>query len=308
MQPHYGPSYLRLQLGQLGLDAIHYPRTLIYPPDPPVPCILTFFDMQHEYLPGFFSPEEVEWRRLNYKSSVERADHLVVPSEYTKQTLVEKYGVVTDRVTLIPVGINPSFGQVSKQEIQVVREKYNLPDKFMFYPANPWPHKNHGRLLAALAQVRQMLDEEPVIVFSGYLRGASGVTTDVVHRLGLEKNVIELGFVPEKELECLYNAATLMVFPSLFEGFGMPLIEAMKCGCPIAVANATAIPECVGDAAYLFDPLNAADIANAIYTLWSDSSLRTKLIEAGYQRVKRYEWQYIVPKLAQVYISSAGRC
>jgi glycosyltransferase involved in cell wall biosynthesis len=297
----YGESYIGRQIESLGLELIHYPNTLIYPLSITTPCILTFFDLQHEYYPQFFTPAELDYRARTYRPSVEKAIHIIVPSKYTRQTLIEKYSVPLDKMSFVPVGLIKSFQRPEKGKIDQVKAKYNLPEKFIFYPANPWPHKNHACLMAALRIYQEKYGRPPELVLSGRLQNKVWDAKQLAIAAGVEENIIDLGFVPFEDLPALYSAATLMVFPSLFEGFGIPLVEAMACGCPIAAANATAIPECVNNAALLFDPFDPGAIAEAVHQLINDQTLRHTLMERGYQQLGRYDWKLIVSQLLQIY-------
>ncbi len=307
--PQYGEPYLARQIAELGLDLVHYPRTLIYPLSIATPCVLTFFDMQHEYYPQFFTEDELAARARTYRPSVEKAVHLIVPSDYTRRTLQEKYAVPFEKMSLVPVGISDTFRRREAAEIERVRAKYRLPDEFIFYPANPWQHKNHARLMAALRIYRERYGECPRLVLTGRLHGERRDALSLALAAGVEDRVIDLAFVEPADLPALYSAATLMVFPSLFEGFGMPLVEAMACGCPIAAADATTIPEITKGAALLFDPLDAGQMAEAIHRALHDADLRQALVAQGTAQSPRFAWEAIVPQLIAVYERVAlGNC
>ena len=299
--PRHGKEYVARQLDSLHLDLLHFPNTVIYPLSLHTPCVLTFFDMQHEYYPQFFTNDELGYRASTYRSSVELAAHLIVPSDYTRRTLHERYNVPLEKLSLIPVGISDTFGRSESAKIAYVRAKYQLPTEFIYYPANPWQHKNHARLMAALRLYREQHGECPPLVLSGRLRNERREAMSLAIAAGIESQVIDLAFVDPTDLPELYSAAMLMVFPSLFEGFGIPLIEAMACGCPIAAADATTVPEIVGDASILFDPFSAQAIADALYFLLDNAVLREELAQRGCERVERYRWKAIVPELVDVY-------
>jgi len=304
--PHYGDDYQALQIDQLGLDLVHYPATLIRPLTLTTPCVLTVFDVQHEYYPEFFTPAEMAWRAASYRPSIEKAVHLLPASQYTAATLTEKYAVPPARMTHLPVGADPRVQRATPAEVARVRAKYHLPERYLYYPANPWPHKNHARLIAALRLLHARRPEAPALVLSGRLVNEPRDARQLALAAGLEAQVLDLGFVPLADLPALYTGAELLVFPSLFEGFGIPLLEAMACGCPIAAANATAIPECVGEAAVLFDPLDPAAIADAIAALLDDAPRRHALAELGLKRWPAYAWGNVVPRLAAVYARVAA--
>lgn len=296
-----GDDYLSKQIDALGLDLLHYPRTILYPSAVRTPCVLSFFDMQHEYYPEFFTDEQIQHRNALFRPSVNRAVHIAAPSAYTKATLMEKYGVDSGKVTVIPVGLSEDFVRADHDAVDEIRNRYNLPQTYVFYPANPWPHKNHARLMAALRILRERYGQKPALILSGRLEQAPinlrwlAIAADIVDQ------VIDLGFVAYADLPALYSGAVCMVFPSLFEGFGIPLVEAMACGCPIVAAKSSSIPECVQDAALLFDPLDPSALADGLYRLLHDDDLRTQLIKRGYRRSLNYGWQNIVPKLVEIY-------
>lgn len=297
----HGEQYLARQIDELGLDLVHYPRTTIFPWTVKTKCLLTLFDIQYEYYPQFFTLEELALRERRYRPSVDRAAHIIAPSQYTRQTLVEKYAAPGSKISVVPVGIADTFRRADDAEVGQLRRKYGLPPNFIYYPANTWPHKNHARLMAALRIHKEQYDSAPILVLSGRLHGNHLDAMDMAKAEGVEQQVVDLGYIPREECPALYSAASLLVFPSLFEGFGIPLVEAMACGCPIAAARATAIPDCVGDAALLFDAFDPRAIADAIYTVISDEGLRHDLVERGYRRLSLYSWKAIVSEIVQIY-------
>ncbi len=304
----YEERYLAHCIDVLGLDLIHFPRTLIHPLSLHTPCVLTFFDMQHEYYPQFFTEDELIFRAKTYRPSVDKASHLIVPSEYTRCTLLEKYQVPSDKISSIPVGISGDFRRSDESDIRRVRAKYRLPSEFIFYPANPWQHKNHARLMAALHIYSDRHGECPWLVLTGRLQGERREASSLAVAAGVEDRVIDLAFVEPADLPALYSAATLMAFPSLFEGFGIPLVEAMACGCPIIAANATAIPEITNGAALLFDPCDAGMIAESIHRVLVDAELKQRLIAQGYAQSSRFAWDKLAAQLEGTYVRTAGRC
>ena len=304
---HYGEPYRSRQIEELELDLLHFPDTLIEPLSVSTPCVLTFFDMQHEYYPRFFSPEHLAWRAARYRPSVDKAAHLLVPSHFTASTLSERYGVAPSKMSLAPVGVQPGFQRATPKDVDRVRERYGLPERYLFYPANPWPHKNHARLMAALRIYGERFGRAPELVLSGRLANEPRDATELARAAGVEASVHNLDFVAFEDMPALYTGAAAMVFPSFFEGFGIPLLEAMACGCPIAAADATAIPECVGDAAVLFDPFDPECIANALHSLLSDEELQRTLVARGSARLAQYRWQELAPQITAVYRQVAGR-
>jgi glycosyltransferase involved in cell wall biosynthesis len=298
---HYGEAYVARQIDELELDLLHFPQTIIYPLLVQTPAILTFFDLQHEYYPEFFTYTELGQRDVIYPSSVQKAVCLIVPTEYTRRTLIEKYGVSPRKMELVPVGLDPLFRRSQPEECEEIRDHYNLPREFLFYPANPWTHKNHARLMAALRVYADLFEEVPWLVLTGRHENEKRDAIQLAIAAGVEERVIDLGIVPRSDLPALYSAAKCLIFPSLFEGFGIPLVEAMACGCPILAADATAIPEVVQGAAVLFDPFEPGEIAKAINRIYTDPALRDTLVDRGYQQLERFSWKQIVSQILKVY-------
>lgn len=302
--PTEGEAYRAYQIDGLRLDLVHYPRTAISPLCIETPCVLTFADLLHEYYPEFFSEQDRAARTKHFRAIVKKARHIITLSAHTKLTLNATYGVPNSRMTVIREGIPSTFRRVGKAEVDRVRAKYRLPENFIFYPANTWPHKNHKTLFKSLRTYRQRFGEAPILVVSGHLRGGHPKAVELAELEGVADRVLDLGYFPGEEATALFSAANMLVFPSLFEGFGIPLVEAMACGCPIAASNATSIPEVVGDAAFLFDPTDADDMASAIHRLATDEPFRMSLASKGLARAEYYRWERIVPELVSVYISS----
>jgi glycosyltransferase involved in cell wall biosynthesis len=287
------------------VDVLHYPGTTIDQLEIEIPCILTLHDIQQEYFPEFFLRKELARRRRTYEASAQKARHIITDTEFTKNSLVEKYGLSPQKITTIHFGVNPMFNVVVNPTlVSQVRERYQLPEQFIFFPANPWPHKNHRRLFEALKIVREKYGHQKCqLVLSGVFPEGQGRLRAVIAELGLSGVIHVLGYIPYDDLPGLYAAATMLVFPSLFEGFGIPLLEAMACGCPIVSANTTSLPEVAGDAAVLVNPYNVEEIAEAIHTVLQDESLRLNLKTRGLERVKYFSWQKAAQKTIEVYQS-----
>jgi glycosyltransferase involved in cell wall biosynthesis len=199
------------------------------------------------------------------------------------------------------VGISEEFYPRVANEIKDVRNKYHLPEEFLFYPANPWPHKNHARLLSALRIYKNVYQHRLHLVVSGKLEHENRSAEEFAIAAGVTDQVIDLGFVSASDLPGLYSAASALVFPSLFEGFGIPLLEAMACGCPVVAADVTSIPEVVGEAGILFDPFNPDDMARKIHQVVTDKSLRQELVVRGRDRAKQFSWAKVIKDLENAY-------
>jgi glycosyltransferase involved in cell wall biosynthesis len=247
-------------------DVVHYPLTV---PVPPVdrPTVLTLLDVQHLDLPELFPRGERIFRRLAYDRAARRAGQVIVISEWVRERVVEQLGLPADRVHAIHLGVDH---ERFSPDPAVTREP------LLVYPARPWPHKNHARLLEAFALLRRERPELRLVL--------TGVGHDPA---GLPEGVDAPGGVSPDELVALYRRAAALVFPSLYEGFGLPPVEAMACGCPVAASSAGSLPEVVGDAAVLFAPFEPEAIAAGVSEALERGS---ELGERGLTRARAFTW------------------
>ena len=259
-------SPLRRALGVDTLDALHFPLSVMLPPVDRPPAATTVLDLQHEEHPEFFSRPELAYRKRVYGWSVRRSRIVIAISEHSRQTLIEHYRLEPDRVRAIPLAVDHERFFPSSRPVQ---------SEYLLYPARPWAHKNHARLYGAFAQLRS---EHP---------GLRLVLTGEGDFGELPEGVEARGRVSADELVELYRGAAALVFPSFYEGFGMPVVEAMACGCPVACSTVTSLPEVAGSAARFFDPTDVDDIAEA-----TDDVLRHRdvWIQRGLERARAFTW------------------
>ena len=289
-------------MNRLDVDVIHHPFSFLNPLQSKIPSVLTFHDMQHEFFPEYFSFYEMKIRKELYRPSPGRATRVIAISEHAKSCLVEKYGISPTKIAVIYNGYNPIFQKiVAPDALERIRLKYGLDRPFMYYPAATWPHKNHKRLLAALNLMKHHYGFDGQLVLSGIAMQSQSEIYAEISRLDLQKDVTFLGYLPQEDLPGIYNLARLLIFPSLFEGFGQPLVEAMASGCPVACSSVTAIPEVVGTSGLFFDPTSIDDIAEKAWTLWTGDELRGQLSGAGLQRAKMFSWKEAARKTVSVY-------
>jgi glycosyltransferase involved in cell wall biosynthesis len=266
---------LRRELELDRLDGLHYAMTVAIPPVREPPTVVTLQDLQHELQPQFFSRAERAWRRIVYRPSVRRAHLVIVPSEHVRETAVERLGLEPERARVVPYGVDHERFQPSTAS----------REPFLLYPATRWPHKTHDRLLEALALIRRERPDVRLV-----LTGAGHE-----YRAGPAES---RGYVTRDELTDLYARASALVFPSLYEGFGLPPLEAMASGCPAAVSNAGALPEVCGDAARLFDPTSPDEIAAAVLDVLADPETYTR---RGLERAAEFTWERSARAHEQVY-------
>lgn len=298
---------LKWDMKGIDVDVIHHPFTVLTPPGLSIPSVLTFWDMQQEFFPEFFSTRELLKRKRTFRASAEEATRIIVSANYTKQCLVEKYAIDPSKIKVIYTGFSSHYGVISDQEkLTQIRKKHGLDKPFLYYPAANWPHKNHKNLLEALKILRDEQRFDGQLVLTGVAMKSHGEINSHVERLGLADVVKVLGYLDYAELPYLYNIASLMVFPSFFEGFGIPLVEAMACGCPVVCSDATSLPEIVGVAGLLFDPASPRDIAEKVWKAWSDQGVRHEMRAAGLERVALFNWEETAKSTLDVYREAAG--
>jgi glycosyltransferase involved in cell wall biosynthesis len=294
-------------LDDLQLDVLHYPATRIRELGLRTPVVLTFFDMQEEFLPRLFPWRERWGRQLSHRASVAEARIVIAPSRFTAESLISRYGTPAAKIVPVPAGVSDDFhADADLADAAVVGARGLDPGEYLFYPAHVWPHKNHARLFAALRLVKERTGRRRPLVCTGTLAGETSPVPALAAAAGLANaDVRDLGFVDAAEMPALYRSARALVFPSRFEGFGMPVLEAMASGCPVAAADATALPELAGGAARLFDPEDTAAMAAAVTAVSDDKALRGELRQRGIARAAEFRWERLVPRLVEAYERAA---
>lgn len=273
-------------------DVVHFPRQDGFITS--IPSIFQPHDLQHVHYPEFFSEAERRQRDLWYRTLSNQASVVAVTSEWGKRDLVVNLELPPDKVAVIPLApALAAYGSplAEPERTELLAGMGVSGEPFAFYPAQTWPHKNHIRLIRALRTLR---DRGVIakLVCSGAPNGHLEEVLRVVRELEMGDNVRFVGYVSPRELQALYAGARCMVMPTLFEaagGFG-PIAEAFLAGVPVACSNATSLPEQVGDAAVVFDPLDEEAIARAIERIWSDSGLRAELTLQGKENISRFSW------------------
>ncbi len=229
-------------------------------------------------------------REVTFPGGCRLATTVVVASQWVKQDVIEKYSIHPAKIRVVPVAA-PLQAIKSIADSQAVRRKYALPARFMMYPAVTWPHKNHIRLLEAIARLRDLQQFEVHLVCTGAQELFWPHIEQRLKELNLQNQAQFLGYIPAEDLRVIYHEADFIVFPSLFEGAGMPPLEAWVEGKAVICSSATSLPEIVGEAALIFDPLSVESIASAIQQMASNDSLRRDFEDRGKQRLKSFSWE-----------------
>lgn len=264
-----------------------------------VPSIFHPWDLQHLHLPNFFTPFNIALRERNYRAHCESADYISVASSWIKDDIITQYGIDPGKIEVVPMG--SIIETYSTPPLNNLHQKYALPSAFVLYPAKTWEHKNHLRLLDALAQLR---DEHNIIVPLVCTGRRNAFYTQIeqhINTLNLSEQVQFLDFVSESDLRGLYELASALVFPSLFEGWGLPITEALSIGLPIVASNVTSLPEQIGPAGLLFDPYSVDSIADALKRLWLDTEFQEKLSRESHQQAKKFTWENTADRFYMLY-------
>ena len=265
-----------------------------------LPFLYEPWDLQHRHYPEFFEPAEWQRRDHLYREGCEQAALVVTATSWTKRDIMEQYGIPTERFAVIPRGpwLTPTVP--GPRDVEKVRKQYGLPARFAFYPAMSFPHKNHLRLFEALAILRDRHHITLPMVCTG--RQYEPYWPEVVAgvaRYKLEGQVFLLASVPADTLAAIFKSASLLVFPSLFEGLGLPVIEALEYELPVVTSTATCLPEVAGEAALYFDGTNVQSIVNALLQAERQPERLTAARKAAPAALARFSW----PKAAATFVA-----
>ncbi|HKP73551.1 MAG TPA: glycosyltransferase family 1 protein, partial [Pyrinomonadaceae bacterium] len=256
------PVSLARELRRRPVDLLHVQYTA--PPFAPCPVVATIHDISFEHLPATFKRRSWMQLRLTVRRTAREAAHLVVPSEHTRRDICETYRIPESRVSVVPLAAAAHFAPVENvEEIERVRHIYGINGDYIIAVGSIQPRKNLARLVEAYADLRRQRPHAklPRLVLVGKRAWLYEETLEAVAACGVSRDTIFTGYVPESDLPALYAGALCFVYPSYFEGFGLPPLEAMQCGTPVITGDRTSLPEVVGDAGLLVDPFDTRSIA-----------------------------------------------
>lgn len=302
-------TWLPRALGRHRVDLVHHAGGVV-PPTPPTPpghrtpSVLTIHDLQPLVMPENFSRIKRTWLTTMLPRSVGRARLVMTPSDPASQSVVDLLGVSPERVHTVPHGIEPS-DPPDLARVAEVRGRYGLGERVILYPAITYPHKDHRTLVAAFARIAAQRPDVTLLLTGGPGPAEADVAA-AIRASGFGSQVRRTGRVPWDDLTALYAAATVVAVPSRFEGFGAPALEAMAAGRPLVVADATALPWVVGDAAIRVEPGAVAGWAAALASVLDDPTRQVVLAAAGRERAKGFTWQRTAEALASGYRRAAA--
>jgi glycosyltransferase involved in cell wall biosynthesis len=276
---------------QLGAHLLFCPFTAPFYADARVPTVAVIYDLQHRVYPQFFAPEDVLERESNFQMACQKAQVLVAISEFVRQTVVEEAAFSLERVVAIPIGLlrTPDHSTHPGTERELLESYGVRQGEYLLYPANFWKHKNHAMLLTAFQLYREANAVSPLkLLCTGAPGKEAEAFCEAAQRMGLAEWVIYPGYVTSEQYDALLSSAFAMVFPSLYEGFGMPVLEAMAARVPVLCSNVTSLPEVGGDAVLYFDPRRPHQIVDCLVRLSKEPGLRTQKIAQGLQRSRLF--------------------
>ena len=272
---------------RLGCDLVHFPSQVAYATA--LPTIYQPWDLQHRHHPEFFSPPILRARDTQYRGFCARARFVCVQTEWTKQDVVTQYGLSPEKIVVIRWGTAfEAYQQPSAEEREQVRLELGLPERFFLYPAVCWPHKNHAVILRALALLESRSGRPPDVVFTGAPSDFQKNVEALARELGVRDAIRFLGFTPARQIQVIFHLAAALVFPSRFEGLGLPVLEAFRVGLPVISSNATVLPEVTAGAALLFDPDSPEQLADCMERLLAEPQLQADLAARGREVLKSY--------------------
>ena len=301
------PLTLSAELRRNPVDVLHVQFTA--PPFSPCPVVVSIHDLSFEHLPETFKWRSRKQLRITVRRSAREAAQVIALSEYARNDIIASYHVSSENVSVIPLAAPAHFQPVhDEEELLRVRQTYGIQSDYILSVGAIQPRKNLSRLVAAYSRLRRARPgvKLPQLVLVGKCAWLYDETLRTIKELEMGNSVVLTGYVPEPDLPALYSGALCFVYPSYFEGFGLPPLEAMKCGAPVIVGNKTSLPEVVGDAGVQVDPFDVDEMASAIQRVITDSSLRAQLRVKGLERAKLFDWQETARQTLSVYKKAAG--
>jgi len=270
------------------------------------PMIVTVYDLAFYRLPHYFRPWNRLYLKLATRLSTQRANYVIAISQSTKDELVRVLGVAPEKITVVSPGKSEEMQPLDEDAVAAFRRRRKLPEQMIFYLGTLEPRKNLVALLRAYALLRDMAPSVPTLVLGGAKGWYYEEIFAAIEQLGLKDDVLLPGYIPRNELLWWYNAADCFVYPSLYEGFGLPVLEAMACGTPVVTSNAAALPEVVGDAGLIVPPDDVDRLAQAIHKTLYDDDWRRHATQGGIRQATKFSWSAAARHTADLYAIALG--
>lgn len=300
------PLSFPIALYKTGVDLVHVQYTA--PPFYHKPIVVTIHDLSFEHFPQFFTPKERFFFRRTIPRTARRAAKVLTVSEYSRRDIIHTYGLPPEKVVVTPNGVGSEFAPVrDTARLEALQKKYGIEREYLLSVGNLQPRKNLAQLIRAYTRLRELVEEfRGQLVIVGRKAWLYQNIVHEAHRSRYVGDVIFTDYVPEDDLPGLYSGATAFVYPSIFEGFGLPVLEAMACGTPVITSNSSALPEVVGEAGLMVDPYDEEAMARAIQRVVEDAQLRAQLSEQSLVQAAKFSWRRTAELTLAVYHEVAG--
>jgi glycosyltransferase involved in cell wall biosynthesis len=294
---------LRLPLAARRFDVVHA-SAFVAPQICWRPTVVTIYDLSFALFPQYFRGLNQAYLRIGTRRSARRARRVLAISEHTRRDIHRLYDVPLDRIDVAYPGVDAALTPAAPESVVEFKRRKQLPDRFLLFLGTLEPRKNLVMMIQAFAQLKRERPEAMLVLAGGVGWLADDVFAEI-DRSGVRDSVILPGFVPAEEKALWYAAATAFVYPSIYEGFGLPPLEAMACGTPVIVSNAASLPEVVGEAGLNVAPDDVSGWSHAMRRLWSDAALRADLSERGLAQARRFSWTETARITAAAYRAAA---
>lgn len=286
-----------------GIDVFHSPTFHMPIFTPGIKKVITIHDLILLKFPQTYPRNFVRYAALMLRIGIKAADAIIVPSESTKKDIIEIFKVKADKIYIIPYGVRHGLNIINdNHHLADIKNKYNLPDNFILFISTIEPRKNLEGLIRAYSNIRKTGISHKLVVCGGkgWLNEYERITK-IAGELGVTEHISFIGYLPDEDISAIYNLAALFVYPSFYEGFGFPPLEAMACGCPVITSNTSSLGEVVGDAAITVDPHNLEELTRAMYLVLTSAELKSKMKKQGLKRVKMFSWERSARETINVY-------
>lgn len=289
----------------LGGRVLHFPHQMFV--RTALPTLFNPHDLQHRHFPAFFTRDEISRREVVYRAGCRESAAVVVESRWIADDIIRQYRIPSQKLAVVPLAPSTDLCDPPDQdELRAVLARFDLPERFALYPAQTWPHKNHAGLIDALARLRARHGLELQVVCTGRQNEAWPAIERHLRDARLEGQVRFLGYVSPGQLRALYRLALFLVFPSLFEGCGLPVMEAFAEGLPVVCSNVAPLVEVAGDAALTFDASSPESIVEALRRALTDPALLAELRRRGLERARTVSWERTARTYRALYRRAAG--
>ncbi|WDN90737.1 mannosyl-N-acetyl-alpha-D-glucosaminyl-diphospho-ditrans,octacis-undecaprenol 3-alpha-mannosyltransferase / alpha-1,3-rhamnosyltransferase [Desulfosarcina sp. BuS5] len=268
-----------------------------------VPTIYSIYDLSLRRFRSTHPRERVWFFEYFLKNRMQFVSHILTISEFIRQEIIEEFSIPPEMVTSIPLAPDPVFGLKSAAEVKKVKEKYRLPESYLLFVSSLEPRKNIDLLINAM----QAVSVDVPLVLVGWQGWGDKEWLEKIKSAGLKDRIYITGHISDNDLTAIYNGALALVYPSIYEGFGLPIVEAMACGCPVICSNAASMPEAAGDAAILIDPARSDELAAAIETIIHDQEYRNQLVKLGQKQAEKFSWYRTAGETLELFKMVVGK-